>query len=82
MFLGFENKPIIIPGYLPVFERSGSEKQAAWEHMHYSAKKCRSEATTLVTRAEIYEDCAWKLEMAMESMKKARPETEKEELCK
>jgi len=42
------------------------EIQAAWEHMHYSAKKCRSEATTLITRAEIYEDSAYRLEMAIE----------------
>jgi len=40
--------------------------QAAWEHMYYAAQRCRSDANKLIIRAEIYEDCASKLEMTME----------------
>ena len=40
--------------------------QKVYDHMYYTAKKCRSEARTLQTQAEIYEDCALRIEMAME----------------
>lgn len=44
--------------------------QTAYDHMYYEAKRCRFEAAKLETRAEVYEDCAARIEMAMEKEEK------------
>lgn len=40
--------------------------EIAYDYMKYSGVKCRKEAETLTTRAEIYEQCADKLLQAIE----------------
>jgi hypothetical protein len=41
--------------------------QELYDRMYGSAKKCRRDAMVLETRAEIYEECADRLMMAIEN---------------